>query len=126
MGNSLQELKRLEDIKYFRLLWFDKRIKELKAKIMRYKIKHGLLLAMILLSGCATDKTLHIIGSFGLTKASYVYYAKNTECNEDQARLAAFITALGIGFIKEMIDKKFDWKDIGADFIGAGIGGLSQ
>ena len=44
--------KRIMDIKYLRILWLNKRIKELKLKIKLYKLAH--LVLVILLSGCAT------------------------------------------------------------------------
>lgn len=47
-----KNLNRIMDIKYLRLLWLDKGIKELKLKIKLYKLSH--LVLVILLSGCAT------------------------------------------------------------------------
>ena len=119
------EKNTIMDIKYQRILWLNKRIKELRKKIWEYKIKYGLImLLMISLSGCAMDKSLHIITSFGITRASYAYCVKNTDYSDNEARLAGFIIALSAGFIKECLDKKFDWSDIGADLVGAAGGAV--
>jgi uncharacterized protein YfiM (DUF2279 family) len=70
----------------------------------------------------AGDKALHVGVSFVLDTAFYNFYKKNTDLTDKEAKIAAFLSALSIGFAKEFIDDKFSWKDIGADTIGAGIG----
>ena len=75
----------------------------------------------ISLGDCATDKLLHTITSFSLTKVSYVYYTKNTNYTNNWVEVASFITTLSLGFIKELVDKKFDWKDINANLVGIGV-----
>ena len=72
------------------------------------------------------DKALYFSVSCGLDVVTYNYYIKNTDYSNDQAEVAAFVTTLAIGFLKEFIDEKFSWKDIVADALGAGLGkGLS-
>ena len=67
---------------------------------------------------------LHVGGSYTINTISYNYYAKNTDYKDSELELMAFGTTLGLGILKELIDDKFDWKDIEADVIGAGAGSL--
>ncbi len=68
------------------------------------------------------DKKKHIAVSSLIGVSAYVCFEKNTNWSEDRARLAAFLTTLGVGVVKELIDEEFSWKDMGANAVGAGIG----
>ncbi|MFH1479145.1 MAG: hypothetical protein ABIG92_05170 [Candidatus Omnitrophota bacterium] len=68
------------------------------------------------------DKALHCGVSFALETVGYNIYKKNTSLDDSEARIASFTSTLFIGFVKEFLDRRFSWKDIGADAIGAGAG----
>ena len=80
------------------------------------------ILAGLLLQGCARDKVLHAVGSCGLSLAAHSYYEKNSDYDDTQLEGIAFLTTMGFGFIKEFWDKEFDWADIWADMVGATAG----
>lgn len=70
------------------------------------------------------DKVLHAAVSWAITETSYVYFKRNTEWTDMQARCAAFATAMVFGLAKEAIDDKFDGQDLAADAGGALIGAV--
>ncbi len=69
-----------------------------------------------------TDKALHASFSLVIGMAAYDFYRKNTSLTANQAKLAAFVSTLAIGAAKEFSDEKFDWGDMAANGVGAGIG----
>ncbi|HHL45025.1 MAG TPA: hypothetical protein ENJ24_00490 [Gammaproteobacteria bacterium] len=69
-----------------------------------------------------TDKVLHTSISLLIGMAAYDFYRKNTNLTDNQAKLAAFVSTLAVGATKEFIDDEFDWGDMAANGVGAGIG----
>ena len=65
-----------------------------------------------------TDKMLHFSISF-LAFATAFLYAHLLDLSLFWCYLTAFLGALALGIIKELIDLKLDWKDFAAD--GCGI-----
>jgi hypothetical protein len=76
------------------------------------------------LSSCAIDKMAHFTSSFTISTVSGVYYDKNTDWEGGSLKLASFLTAMTAGFMKEWMDKTFDWNDIAFDALGAGCAEL--
>ncbi len=69
-----------------------------------------------------TDKALHTSFSLVIGMAAYDFYRKNTSLTDTQAKLAAFASTLAVGAAKEFSDEEFDWGDMAANGLGAGIG----
>ncbi len=69
-----------------------------------------------------TDKALHTSFSLVIGMAAYDFYRKNTSLTDGQAKLAAFASTLAVGAAKEFSDEEFDWGDMAANGLGAGIG----
>ena len=65
-----------------------------------------------------TDKMLHFSISF-LAFATAFLYAHLLDLSLFWCYLTAFLGALALGIVKEIIDLKWDWKDFAAD--GCGI-----
>ena len=65
-----------------------------------------------------TDKMLHFSISF-LAFATAFLYAHLLDLSLFLCYVIAFLGALALGIIKELIDLKWDWKDFAAD--GCGI-----
>ena len=71
----------------------------------------------------STDKVLHTSLSIVIGMTAYNVYRENMDLTDNEARLAAFISALAIGASKELfMDDEFDWGDMTANSLGAGIG----
>ncbi len=68
------------------------------------------------------DKVLHTSVSLLIGMAAYDFYRKNTKLTDNQAKLAAFVSTLAVGATKEFIDDEFDWGDMAANSVGAGVG----
>ena len=64
-----------------------------------------------------TDKMLHFSISF-LVFATTFLYAHLLDLSLFYCYLIAFLGALALGIIKELIDLKWDWKDFLADSCG--------
>lgn len=64
-----------------------------------------------------TDKMLHFSISFSAVSTVFLYcYLLNLSLF--WSYFASNIIAIGLGILKEIIDKQWDWKDIMADGIG--------
>ncbi|HPC14564.1 MAG TPA: hypothetical protein PLN36_09415 [Bacteroidales bacterium] len=64
-----------------------------------------------------TDKILHFSISFLIASTIFLYcYLFNLSIL--WCFLLSNVGAIGIGIVKEIIDSRFDWKDIVADVIG--------
>lgn len=70
----------------------------------------------------ARDKTLHVSVSCAISILAFNYYKKNTHYSDNQSKTAAFLTTMAVGTAKELTDKKFSWKDMGANALGTGMG----
>jgi hypothetical protein len=64
-----------------------------------------------------TDKMLHFSISF-LAFAAAFLYAHLLDLSLFWCYMVAFLGALTLGIVKEIIDLKFDWKDFAADSCG--------
>ena len=64
-----------------------------------------------------TDKMLHFSISF-LAFATAFLYAHLLDLSLFLCYVIAFLGALALGIIKELIDLKWDWKDFAADGLG--------
>lgn len=64
-----------------------------------------------------TDKMLHFSISF-LTFSTGFLYAHLLDLSLFWCYVIAFLGAMALGIIKEIIDLKFDWKDFLADGLG--------
>ena len=67
----------------------------------------------------APDKNLHFTLSAGLTSLFYLSVYNYTG-NKKLATVVSFVAISTLGLTKELTDKQFDWKDIGADIAGWG------
>ena len=70
-----------------------------------------------------TDKMLHFSISFLIVSTVFLY-CHLLDLSVFWCYLASNVVAIGIGIIKEIIDSKWDWKDIRADIIGIIISGI--
>ncbi len=68
------------------------------------------------------DKMKHATVSIIIGVVAYDFYHKKAGLTENQAKLAAFASALAVGTAKELSDSEFSWKDMAANSIGAGLG----
>ena len=67
------------------------------------------------------DKFLHFGVSGAITLLGYGVYKDGFGFSTRQAEVAAFLTTVAIGAVKELADDKFSWKDMAADTAGAGF-----
>ena len=70
-----------------------------------------------------TDKMLHFSISF-LAFATIFLYGHLLGLSLFYCYGIAFLGAMALGIVKEIIDSKWDWKDIRADIIGIIISGI--
>jgi len=70
------------------------------------------------------DKALHVGASFVISTLSYNFYKSQFNMSDTKARLAAFVTTIAIGAVKEATDDEFSGSDMGANAGGAGLGVL--
>lgn len=73
-------------------------------------------------AGQGTDFVLHAGVSFVVSTVSYNFYKHQLEMSDQNARIAAFATAMIVGVIKESIDDEFSGSDMGGNAVGAGLG----
>ena len=70
-----------------------------------------------------TDKMLHFSISF-LAFAAAFLYAHLLDLSLFYCYGIAFLGAMALGIVKEIIDLKWDWKDFAADGIGIAVSAI--
>ena len=61
--------------------------------------------------------------SYGISLTSSLAIHKYSTLSQAQSAYIGFLATVAIGLVKEeLIDSKRDWRDYGADVLGAGIG----
>ena len=82
----------------------------------------ALLISMLMLSSTAQavdlDKKKHFAAAGAISAATYLAMRKQG-ISRGRAYGGGIAAAMLVGVLKEIIDPKFDWKDVGYDALGA-------
>ncbi|MFT5387036.1 MAG: hypothetical protein ACI9F2_000395 [Lysobacterales bacterium] len=70
------------------------------------------------------DKVAHSVVSVAIATVAYNVFKKTTDLTDNQAKVAAFLTTIAVGALKETIDDDFSAGDLGADAGGALLGAV--
>lgn len=73
-------------------------------------------------AGDDSDIVLHAGASFVISTLSYNFYKQELEMSDRSARVAAFLTAVAVGALKEAMDDEFSGSDMAANAGGAALG----
>jgi len=71
-----------------------------------------------------TEELVHGVVGFGISFLAYNVYKKATKIDTIPAKIAAFLTTVAIGTIKELASDEFSGSNLGSAAVGGALGAV--